>query len=66
MSQPSGVVLKAAYDEAKRTWRVGYVASVAATPGSLTWLWILLGVILFDATIVWPRSKRTAPKKVPS
>ena len=69
MSQPSGVVLKAAYDEAKRTWRVGYVASVAATPGSLTWLWILLGVmlvILFGATIAWLRSKRTAPKKVPS
>jgi hypothetical protein len=73
MSQPSGVVLKAAYDEAKRTWRVGYVASVAAvaaTPGSLTWLWILLGVllvvILFGATIVWLRSKRRALKKVPS
>lgn len=66
MSQPSGVVLKAAYDEAKRTWRVGYVASVAATPGSLTWLWILLGVILSGATIVWLRSKRRAPKKVPS
>jgi hypothetical protein len=74
MSQPSGVVLKAAYDEAKRTWRVGYVASVAsvaAPPGSLTWLWILLGVlgalvILSGATIVWLRSKRRAPKKVPS
>jgi hypothetical protein len=72
MSQPSGVVLKAAYDEAKRTWRVGSVASVSATPGSLTWLWILLGVLgalvilLFGATIVWLRSKRRTLKKVPS
>jgi hypothetical protein len=69
MSQPSGVVLKAGYDEGTRTWRVGHVTSVAvAAKPTQIYIYIVLGLlgllgllaICFISTMVWTRFARRA------